>query len=77
MVGVTVVVFVRLCTNLAIPGWATAAVGIFTILFAQSLLFFLIGAVQLLASRSQAGAVPARLVDVFVHRRREIFSDTV
>jgi glycosyltransferase involved in cell wall biosynthesis len=62
----------RLFSNLAIPGWATAAVGIFALLFMQALLLFLIGALQLLANRSQAGAVPAKLVDVFVTNRRVI-----
>jgi polyisoprenyl-phosphate glycosyltransferase len=66
------VVSVRLFTDLAIPGWATAAVGLFVILFMQALLVFLIGALQLLASRSQADAVPAKLVDVYVYSRHEI-----
>jgi glycosyltransferase involved in cell wall biosynthesis len=73
--GVLTVSLVRLLTDLAIPGWATAAVGIFAILFMQAILLFLIGALQLLANRSQADAVPAKLVDIFVIRRREIKSD--
>jgi glycosyltransferase involved in cell wall biosynthesis len=73
MVGGAIVIFVRFSTDLAIPGWATEAVGIFAIVFIQALLLFLIGAVQLMATRNQAGAVPAKLIDIFVHRRREIF----
>jgi polyisoprenyl-phosphate glycosyltransferase len=70
-VGGVTVTSVRLFTNLAIPGWATGAVGIFAVLFMQALLF-LVGALQLLANRSQAGAVPAKLVDVFVTNRHVI-----
>jgi glycosyltransferase involved in cell wall biosynthesis len=72
LVGGLAVVSIRLFTDLAIPGWATGAVGIFVLLFMQALLLILIGALQLLASRSQVGAVPAKLIGVFVHKRREI-----
>jgi glycosyltransferase involved in cell wall biosynthesis len=65
-VGGLTVVSVRAFTDLAIPGWATGAAGIFALLFMQALMLFLIGALQLLATRSQAGAVPAKLVDIFV-----------
>jgi polyisoprenyl-phosphate glycosyltransferase len=70
--GILTVTFLRLFTDLAIPGWATVAGGVFALLFMQALLLFLIGALQLLASRSQADAVPARLVDIFVTGRRLI-----
>lgn len=70
--GGLAVISVRFFTDLAIPGWATAAVGIFALLFMQSLLLFLIGALQLLANRSQADAIPAKLVEIFVRSRHEI-----
>ena len=70
--GGLTVISLRLFTDLAIPGWATAAVGIFALLFMQALMLFLIGALQLLANRSQAGAVPAKLVDIFVTNRHVI-----
>jgi glycosyltransferase involved in cell wall biosynthesis len=72
--GGLVVISVRLITDLAIPGWATGAVGIFALLFMQAVLLFLIGALQLLASRSQADAVPAKLIDIFVYCRRTKYS---
>jgi polyisoprenyl-phosphate glycosyltransferase len=72
LAGILTVTSLRLFTDLAIPGWATAAVGVFALLFMQALLLFLIGALQLLANRSQADAVPARLVNIFVTGRRVI-----
>jgi len=76
-VGGLAVIAVRIFTNLAIPGWATAATGFFALLFMQALILFLIGALQLLASRSHPDAVPAKLIDTFVYRRHEIALEKV
>jgi len=72
VMGGLTVISVRTFTDLAIPGWATGAVGIFALLFMQALLLFLAGAIQLLATRSQVGAVPAKLINTFVCSMREI-----
>jgi polyisoprenyl-phosphate glycosyltransferase len=69
--GGLVVLAMRLFTDRAVPGWATAAGGVFAIILVQALLLFLIAAVQSLASRSQVGAVPANLVETFVKARTD------
>ncbi len=69
--GGLIVLAIRLFTDRAVPGWATAAGGVFTIVLVQALLLFLIAAVQSLASRSQVGAIPANLVETFVKTRTE------
>jgi glycosyltransferase involved in cell wall biosynthesis len=69
--GGLIVLTIRLFTDRAVPGWATAAGGVFTIILVQALLLFLIAAVQSLASRSQVGAIPANLAETFVKSRTE------
>ncbi len=64
------VIAIRLLTTLAIPGWATTAVGVLGIVLLQAVLLCLIASVQLLAARSQAGAIPLSLVGTFVRRTR-------
>jgi glycosyltransferase involved in cell wall biosynthesis len=75
--GGLVVIAIRIFTDLAIPGWATTATGFFALLFMQALMLFLIGALQLLASRSHPDAVPAALVDIFVLSRQEFVREKV
>jgi polyisoprenyl-phosphate glycosyltransferase len=70
VLGMFIVICIRLLTNLGVPGWATTAVGALAIMIVQAVMVCLIASVLLLASRSQASAIPARLLDVFVRERR-------
>jgi glycosyltransferase involved in cell wall biosynthesis len=70
LVGGLIVVGIRLFTRLATPGWASTVLGAFSILFVQAILICLIAAVQMLATRSQPGAQPAMLLEMFVRRVR-------
>lgn len=60
MLGIGVVVFLRVFTSLAIPGWATTAVGILSIILSQAVLFSAVGAIAILNQRSRLLIVPAR-----------------
>jgi hypothetical protein len=67
-----IIALIRFTTDLAIPGWATSAVGTLAILFVLSIVICLVASVQLLAARSQIVAVPAKLVADYVLERRLI-----
>jgi hypothetical protein len=59
LVSILGVVAVRLFTELAIPGWATNAVGLLFIMFMQALLIAAVSAFMLLSSRSGKPILPA------------------
>lgn len=59
VVGIIVVVGVKLFTDLAIPGWATGAVGLLAILLIQAISLSAGAAFIMLHMRSQMGVVPA------------------
>ena len=73
VIGGCVVVGVRLLTPLGIPGWATATLGALFLVILQALIISLIASLQLLSTRSQAGAIPATLIDTFVRERRTLW----
>lgn len=52
IVGIIAVIAIRLLTNLAIPGWATSAVGILSIVLGQSVLFVFFTVLNILQARS-------------------------
>jgi len=60
VLGILVVVGIVLFTDLAIPGWATTAVGFLTIILLQMLLFSGLSIFVLLYTRSHQLVVPAR-----------------
>ena len=72
MVGSVIVLVIRLGTNLAIPGWASTLIAMFVVLFVQAILVCLVAALQMLATRSQPGAQPAMLLDLFVRQTVEV-----
>jgi polyisoprenyl-phosphate glycosyltransferase len=72
LVGVIVVVGIRLLTDLAIPGWATTALGALAIVVLQAIVICLVASVQLLAQRNQASAFPNALIDYFLKEWRRI-----
>ncbi|TVP45614.1 MAG: glycosyltransferase [Gemmatimonadales bacterium] len=73
-VGILMVVLIRLLTEMAIPGWATNAVGLLFVIFLQALLLSAGAAVLLLATRSQQTVVPALDSERHVRSRTTVFS---
>lgn len=71
--GILYVVFEKLFTNLAIPGWATSAVGILAIIMVQALMMFTIAAFNMMSVRTIKGFIPLLDAPSFVRARRTIF----
>lgn len=63
------VIFVRLFTNLAIPGWATSAVGLSAAILLQNVTFCIIAAFLMLATRSSFASMPSNYARTFIHKR--------
>lgn len=59
LVGVLTTVYLRLFTDLAIPGWATSAVGLLSIIGLQGLILSTIASFLVLRSRSGVSTIPA------------------
>jgi polyisoprenyl-phosphate glycosyltransferase len=70
--GLIGVVFVKLFSALAIPGWATTAGGILAIILVQALTFSTIAAFLNLSGRSNALTIPARDAAGYVERREYV-----
>jgi polyisoprenyl-phosphate glycosyltransferase len=63
------VIFVRLFTNLALPGWATSAVGLSAAILLQTLTFSAIAAFLMLATRSSFASMPANYAPNYIDKR--------
>ena len=63
------VIFLRLFTNLAIPGWATSAVGLAAAILLQILTFSAIAAFLMLATRSSFASMPSNYARTYIHKR--------
>jgi polyisoprenyl-phosphate glycosyltransferase len=63
---VGVVLGIRFMTPLAIPGWATSAVGLLVVVLFQSLLLILVLAFIVLTMRSHVNVIPLRDAPMFV-----------
>jgi hypothetical protein len=72
VLGLTGVILLRFFSDLAIPGWATSAAGLLSVLLLQVLLAATIFALSLLASRSAQTVVPIRDCMVFVESVQRI-----
>ena len=68
MAGVGVVVVLRFFTNLAIPGWATSAVGLLLVMLLQAIILSVTFSFIILASRNRATFLPARDCEVLIDR---------
>src|SRR5205085_5906391 len=68
--GILAVIAIRFGTNLAIPGWATTAVGTLLIVLLQSLVVFVSASLALLAGRSARPMIPICDSHVFVAGRK-------
>jgi glycosyltransferase involved in cell wall biosynthesis len=64
-----VVIFVRLFTNLAVPGWATSTVGLSAAILFQNLTFSAIAAFLMLATRSSFASMPSNYARTYIHER--------
>ncbi|HKX19333.1 MAG TPA: glycosyltransferase [bacterium] len=67
------VVVLRWSTRLAIPGWATSALGILLILFSQVVLISLFLCFVIISARSNTTVIPLRDAPVFVHGVDKVF----
>jgi len=74
VLGILIVVGIVLFTDLAIPGWATSAVGFLIIIILQMLLFSGLSIFVLLYTRSHQLVVPARDM-LHLIRQREVLYD--
>ena len=60
VVGLGIVFFVRLATDLAIPGWATYVSGLLLLMFMQMLLVVVVFVFVILAARNAVSVIPSR-----------------
>ena len=63
------VIYARLFTNLAVPGWATSAVGLSAAILLQNLTFSAISAFLVLATRSSFASMPSNYARTYIHKR--------
>lgn len=73
VLGMGIVIIMRLFTALAIPGWATSAFGILTIIVAQMVLLAMVSVLSFLNNRSVHPIIPVALADSFIRRRLSLF----
>ncbi len=64
------IIYIRLATHLAIPGWATFSAGILTVLFFNLLIMMLIFVFMLLSGRNTSSFLPKRDFGYFLARVR-------
>ena len=67
-------VLVKFATHLAVPGWATNAIGSLLLLLCQCLLLSLIFTFVVLYSRGQSSFIPIRDCPLFISRERTVFT---
>jgi len=73
--GIIAVIWIRLFTDLAIPGWATSTVGILLLIAFQALLFLGIASFTLLYQRTSPSLIPARDAPKYIRSRKILFSN--
>ncbi|TMA79292.1 MAG: hypothetical protein E6J72_11750 [Deltaproteobacteria bacterium] len=59
-------ILIRLCTDLAIPGWATYSSGLLVVISSQVLIVAFVGAFFILNSRNNLSFVPLRDYKLFI-----------
>jgi polyisoprenyl-phosphate glycosyltransferase len=72
IVGLGWVVFVKLFTALAIPGWATSAAGVLVIVLVQAMMLFTIAALNMMSTRSVSTVIPMVDAPRFILSRRAV-----
>ena len=73
LLAVAAVMGVRLFTTLAIPGWATTAMGLLLVLIGQSFVASILVIFATMMNRSQLGFLPIRDYAYFVQRETAIY----
>jgi glycosyltransferase involved in cell wall biosynthesis len=71
--GLLAIVYIKVFTELAIPGWATNAAGAFVIILLILLLFMIIVVLVMLQGRNQAIFLPIRDWQYFVSRSEALY----
>ena len=71
--GMALVAVIRLCTNWAIPGWATYATGTLAIIMIQLITIATSFTFFMLSNRTNLGFVPLRDYSWFVEEARDIY----
>ncbi len=66
LISIGIVFFIKLFTALAIPGWASSTMGIFTIIFIQSLMISIFILFIILANKSNRMFIPAKHYQDFI-----------
>lgn len=64
--GIAAVAGIRLFTELAIPGWASATAGILTVLLVQALLLSAVFVLVILGARNRRALIPLRDCPIFI-----------
>lgn len=72
VLGILAAIAIRLGTSLAIPGWATALVGILSILLSQAIMFSAFLSFVVLSGRHSMSFVPLRDYALFVSRLHRV-----
>lgn len=72
IVGIAIAVVIRLATSLAIPGWATTVVGVFSILLVQMVVAVVVTSLSILAGRSGRPFVPKYDCAQFIAGRERV-----
>ncbi len=74
IVGILWVIFIKTFTTLAIPGWATSAVGILLIILMQALVLFMSSAFTVMSARSMKAVIPKLDAPAYVLSRKKLVS---
>ena len=72
MLAILAVIVVRFSTGLAIPGWATNAIGLLAILLLQSFIFVFTSVFMLLNLRTMKTVIPAMDAPHYIDKRFEL-----
>lgn len=71
--GIVVIVWIRIFSDLAIPGWATTGVGVLLVVLLQAVLFSMVFSFITLANRQGLSFLPARDYSYFVGRTVNVY----
>jgi hypothetical protein len=69
-----VAIFIRVTTNLAVPGWTTMVVGISLIIVSQALLFCMMASLTMLRIRSAATFIPSLQAPAYVSEHIDLLT---
>jgi polyisoprenyl-phosphate glycosyltransferase len=72
-VGIAAVIGVKFLTALAIPGWATTALGLLLVLVSQSLIASFVLVFSIMMNRSQLGFLPVRDYAYFIASEKTLY----